>query len=161
MVNIILHCSDSEFGNAAEIEKWHLERGWSGIGYHYVILNGWISPGIYNRHFNGHIETGRPLDHDPFVTKKEIGAHVKGFNTDSVEVCLIGKSGQFSDEQLNSTLCCINLLSEQFGEVKILQHSDLDSEKPFCAGLNMTEIKNNYEIYLEIIGRTSNDDRKI
>ena len=37
---IIIHCSDSEFGDAALIDKWHKERGWTGIGYHYVILNG-------------------------------------------------------------------------------------------------------------------------
>ena len=40
-MEIILHCSDSEFGNAAIITKWHAlpkpnGRGWSNIGYHYV-----------------------------------------------------------------------------------------------------------------------------
>jgi len=28
---IILHCSDSEWGDAAEIDKWHKARGWQGI----------------------------------------------------------------------------------------------------------------------------------
>ena len=32
---IILHCSDSEYGTASLIRKWHTEeRNWSDIGYH-------------------------------------------------------------------------------------------------------------------------------
>jgi hypothetical protein len=31
---IIIHCSDSEFGNVIQIDRWHRERGWKGIGYH-------------------------------------------------------------------------------------------------------------------------------
>jgi hypothetical protein len=42
---IVIHQSDSAFGNAAVIDKWHRERGWSGIGYHWVILNGRIDAG--------------------------------------------------------------------------------------------------------------------
>ena len=37
---IILHCSDSAWGSAAAIDRWHVERGMRRIGYHYVILNG-------------------------------------------------------------------------------------------------------------------------
>ena len=38
---ITIHCSDSEWGNADVIDEWHKKRGWDGIGYHYVILNGY------------------------------------------------------------------------------------------------------------------------
>lgn len=41
---IIVHCSGTPRGmevKAADIHRWHCERGWNGIGYHYVIgLNG-------------------------------------------------------------------------------------------------------------------------
>ena len=37
---VIIHCSDSDFGTASVIDGWHKERGWDGIGYHYVITNG-------------------------------------------------------------------------------------------------------------------------
>jgi hypothetical protein len=163
-INVIFHCSDSGFGNAALIAKWHSlppklvvqngkkyqGRGWSGIGYHYVILNGWLARNVYNPIFDGHIETGRPLNNDPVVSGDEMGAHVRGHNRNSVGVCLIGRSGQFTDEQLNSALKVANILEEQFGEITILQHSDLDRNKPKCAGLDLEQFKNNYRIFKEI-----------
>lgn len=155
MVKVILHCSDSSFGNAALIGKWHLERGWNGIGYHYVILNGWIAAGVYHSRFNGHIETGRPLDHDPVVEGKEMGAHVKGHNTNSVGICLIGKSGQFTNEQLNAALSCVYQLEDQFTDIEIFQHSHFDAQKPDCAGLNMAKFQHNYQIYRQLMTETS------
>lgn len=165
MVRIVLHCSDSSFGNAALIAKWHClppkqviqngktykGRGWTGIGYHYVILNGWIAPNIYNSRFNGHIETGRPLDDDPVVKESEIGAHVKGYNTKSVGVCLIGNTGQFTQDQLNASLRLVSELEDQFSDIELFQHSDLDSKKPFCAGLDMELWRRNYEKYKQAI----------
>lgn len=151
MVKVVLHCSDSSFGNAALIAKWHLERGWNGIGYHFVILNGWPASGVYNEAFNGHIETGRPLGSDPFIEGKEIGAHVKGENVNSVGVCLIGKSGEFTDEQLNAALKAVYMLEQQFGEIALYQHSELDKGKPYCAGLNMDKFRNNYQIYKDLM----------
>ena len=79
---IIVHCSDSSWGNAAEIDKWHKEFGWKGIGYHYVILNGNIHPRVFAEEFDGALELGRPVE--------EQGAHVKGMNEDTIGVCLIG-----------------------------------------------------------------------
>ena len=34
---IVVHCTASKGGDAADVNQWHLERGWSGIGYHAVI----------------------------------------------------------------------------------------------------------------------------
>ena len=153
-VKIVLHCSDSGFGNAALIAKWHAlpkpeGRGWSGIGYHYVVLNGWLSSTVYNPDFNGYIETGRPLNNDPVVTGNEQGAHVLGYNTNSAGICLIGKSGEFTDEQLNAALELVYRMEQQFYEIELLQHSDLDKKKPFCAGLDMELFKKNYAIFKE------------
>ena len=71
---IILHCSATKEGqdfSAATIRGWHVNgRGWSDIGYHWVIR------------LAGSIEVGRPLDRS--------GAHTKGENKDSVGVCYIG-----------------------------------------------------------------------
>ena len=70
---IIVHCSATQEGrnlNAAEINKWHLKRGWRGIGYHYVVL------------LDGTIEYGRS------IYKK--GAHVKNHNKGSIGICYIG-----------------------------------------------------------------------
>jgi hypothetical protein len=161
MVNIVLHCSDSRYGNAALIAKWHVlpkykviqigkvyqGNGWSGIGYHYVILNGWLNKYAYNKRWDGHIETGRILDDDHVLEKNERGAHVAGFNKYSIGVCLIGDSGNFTDKQLNSTLEILYILENQFIDIKIVQHSDLNPDKSYCAGLDMDKLKKNYEIY--------------
>ncbi len=119
--------------------------------YHYVILNGWIASNLYHPDFNGHVETGRPLDDDPVVSGKEIGAHVKGFNRHSIGICLIGKSGQFTHEQLNASLRLVHKLESQYQEIEIFQHSDLDKRKLFCAGLNMSRWGENYRYYKSVL----------
>lgn len=146
MTNIILHCSDSSWGNASVITKWHTlpvpqGRGWDNIAYHYVILNGLLSPFKRHSYFDGHIETGRPLDDDKDMELDEKGAHAFGYNN-SVGICLIGLSGTFSEAQLRSLTHLVNLLRMQFGEVKIKQHSDVDKKKPQCAGLTKLQIMN-------------------
>lgn len=70
---IIIHCSATPEGrdvSAKTIRKWHLDRGWVDIGYHWVIL------------LNGTIEPGRP--------ELIAGAHTKGQNAHSIGVCYVG-----------------------------------------------------------------------
>lgn len=70
---IIIHCSATPEGKhftASDIDRWHRERGWTGIGYHYVVL------------LDGTVEVGRPLS--------KIGAHVSGRNTGTIGICYIG-----------------------------------------------------------------------
>lgn len=72
MIKVVIHCSDSPQGrgdNAETIHRWHKERGFDGIGYHYVILE------------DGTIENGRPN----FWS----GAHARGHN-DAIGICLMG-----------------------------------------------------------------------
>ena len=91
------------------------------------------------------------MDDDPFVTGQEQGAHVRGHNQKSVGVCLIGQSGQFTDQQLNSALRCVLMLERQFNDIALVQHSDLDRGKPDCAGLDMSLFNKNYQIYKAIV----------
>ena len=107
---IIVHCTDSEFGDARLVNDLHMGRknplvpvAWpSGtdvyyqnpfrkIGYHYLILNGFIEPGEYRPELDGAIEAGRD--------EEEEGAHCYGQNRDSLGVCLVGKR-LFSGRQL-------------------------------------------------------------
>ena len=70
---IIIHCSATREGQAFSVDTirgWHLARGWSDVGYHYVV------------HLDGSISYGRD------VGKR--GAHTKGFNTGSIGVCYVG-----------------------------------------------------------------------
>jgi N-acetylmuramoyl-L-alanine amidase len=141
MTNVIIHCSDSSFGNSALITKWHIqERKWSTIGYHYVILNGRLSAFKRHSYFDGHIETGRPLDDDADLEFDEKGSHTVGWNN-SVGICLIGLSGTFTESQLRALSSLIHRLRNQFGEIKVMQHSDVDPvNKPHCAGLSKLQI---------------------
>ena len=141
MTNVIVHCSDSRWGNAATITKWHVvERGWVTIGYHYVILNGYLSKFKFHFLYDGNIETGRPLDDDGDMEMDEKGAHAFGYNS-AVGICLIGLSGDFSQLQIGSLKVLINRLRAQFGEIKVLQHSDVDHKKPYCAGLTAVQLE--------------------
>lgn len=70
---IFIHCSatrPSQDIGAEVIKSWHLDRGWSDIGYHYVIRR------------DGEIETGR--------AEELPGAHAKGHNQNSLGICVVG-----------------------------------------------------------------------
>ena len=136
---VIVHCSDSSFGNAAEITRWHLQRGFETIAYHYVILNGRLSAFKMHMDYNGHIETGRPLDDDKDFELDEKGAHAFGYNM-AIGICLIGLSGVFTEPQIRSLGFIIRKLRGQFGMIKVIQHSDIDPKKPYCAGLTKLQM---------------------
>jgi N-acetylmuramoyl-L-alanine amidase len=53
-----------------EIDRWHRDRGFLKIGYHFVIRR------------NGVVETGRSLN--------ERGAHIEDHNHESIGICLVG-----------------------------------------------------------------------
>ena len=70
---IIVHCSATREGQEISVDtirQWHIRRGWSDIGYHFVI------------YLDGSVHEGRPL--------KRIGAHTIGHNRNSIGVCYIG-----------------------------------------------------------------------
>jgi N-acetylmuramoyl-L-alanine amidase len=78
---IIIHHSDSDYGSAAIIDKWHRDRGFDELGYHFVIGNGTNSG-------DGQIEVG------PRWVKQKWGAHDNAldnrFNTNGIGICLVG-----------------------------------------------------------------------
>lgn len=70
---IIIHCSATPEGrevSVREIDNWHRQQGYNGIGYHYLI-------GL-----DGSVNAGRP--------ESSIGAHCRGHNRDSIGVCYVG-----------------------------------------------------------------------
>lgn len=71
---IIVHCSATREGQHIDVDTirdWHVNgRGWSDIGYHYVV------------YLDGTIVPGRP--------EERVGAHTKGENKTSIGVCYIG-----------------------------------------------------------------------
>lgn len=73
ITKIIIHCSATPEGRdytIADIDRWHKQKGWKGIGYHYVVYR------------DGSVHPGRSIE--------EIGAHCTGQNANSIGVCYIG-----------------------------------------------------------------------
>lgn len=96
MVNIILHCSASDWGCARVIRGWHtntkpMGNGWSDIGYHFVILNGRPAADLHLFSLDGSIELGRALDGNRIIDRDEMGIHTLGYNQNSIGICMIGQ----------------------------------------------------------------------
>jgi len=128
---IIVHCSDTyadrDIG-AKEIRKWYVEeRGWSDIGYHFVI----------NRH--GAIEYGRPIS--------DYGAHAKGWNGISVGVCLVGGKGNNDEAEANFTLkqytallVLIDMIKKIEPIATIVGHRDLPGVTKECPCFDVQQL---------------------
>lgn len=70
---IIVHCTATKEGQNFKVEdinRWHKQRGWNMIGYHYVV------------YLDGTIHQGRSED--------QIGAHCLKHNTNSIGVVYVG-----------------------------------------------------------------------
>lgn len=116
---IVVHCSATPASmdiGALEIDGWHKDRGWSGIGYHFVIRR------------TGVIELGRDIN--------VAGAHAKGYNGRSVAVCLVGgidKMGQsvanFTDSQYAALDDLVATLARIYPLATTVGHRDLDPQK--------------------------------
>lgn len=142
---IILHCSDSPFGNVALIDQWHKERGWKGIGYHLVILNGYPTPANWKnrdkvKFLDGAVETGRYNDFDVWVKSNEVGAHVLGYNARSIGICFILQKGSIgiSQKQIKSGIQVVTELIETYGltELDVLGHREVTTGKT-CPDFNI------------------------
>lgn len=117
---IIIHCAATPNGrahDADDIHRWHQERGWDGIGYHYVIR------------LDGHTENGRP--------NYWTGAHVGGNNQDTLGICLIG-TDSFSIEQHKALAELLEYLREVYPDAIIRGHRDYDSGKT-CPGFDVRD----------------------
>ena len=112
---IIVHCSATPEGKdftVLDIKKWHLERGFSDIGYHYVIYR------------DGSINKGRD--------ESKIGAHCTGHNSYSIGVCYVGgvaKDGKTAkdtrtDAQKKSLLSLLRNLKMKYPQASIHSHRD-------------------------------------
>jgi len=88
LAGIVIHCSTTKEGKdfgAADINRWHKERGFNGIGYHFVIR------------LDGTIEAGRQLE--------LAGAHTTGHNKTTIGICYIGgldASGKAKDTRTDA-----------------------------------------------------------
>ncbi len=137
--NIVIHCSDSNWGDREIIDKWHKENGWSMIGYHYVILNGKRRHDVvYDESIDGIIEPGRELDNDSYMETKEVGAHAKFFNENSIGVCLIG-TNKFAVKQFETLYNLLMYWVKLVPGIKILGHYQLNPGKT-CPNIDINDL---------------------
>lgn len=68
--SIVLHHAEATKCSIKDIHNWHLNNGWSGCGYHFLVRK------------DGSIWRGRP--------ENAIGAHTKRYNARSIGICAEG-----------------------------------------------------------------------
>lgn len=125
---LIVHCSATPEGkdySVDTIRQWHLQRGFSDIGYHYVIYR------------DGSIHIGRD--------ESIIGVHCTGHNTNSIGVCYIG--GCASDgktpkdtrttKQKQSLVKLLKELKTKYPQASIHGHRDFSSKA--CPSFDATK----------------------
>lgn len=117
---IVVHCSATPEGKdftVEDIDRWHRQRGFKKIGYHFVVYR------------DGSVHKGRDIN--------EVGAHVKGYNSNSIGVCYIGgltADGKKTKDtrtpaQKQGLKNLLAQLKKQFPNAKILGHRDLSPDK--------------------------------
>ena len=126
ITELIVHCSDTPEGRnntIDDIRLWHTlpvkkgGRGWSDIGYHYVI------------HLDGSVHTGRSVNIK--------GAHCAGHNEHSLGICYVG--GRTKDmkqtkdtrtpEQKAALIKLLKQLKDKYPAARIYGHHDFDKTK--------------------------------
>ena len=122
---LVVHCSDTDNKmnlRAIDIHKMHLDFGWDGIGYHKIILR------------SGKIENGRP--------EFWIGAHVKGKNSISLGVCLIGRD-HFTKKQYRSLESVLKKWKVLYPNAKIVGHRDTGNTNKTCPNFDVVSWSQN------------------
>lgn len=124
---IVIHCSATPEGKpftAADIERWHLEKGWAAIGYHHIIK------------LNGVIEKGRP--------EAVPGAHVANHNFDTIGVCYIGgvdANGKPKDTRTPAQKAAMRKLVDQllarYPKAKVCGHRDFPKVAKDCPSFDV------------------------
>lgn len=134
ITGIIVHCTATRrdfmegqptAAKVAEIRRWHIEgRGWSDIGYHFLIDR------------DGTVETGRPIDRN--------GAHVRGHNRGTIGISLFGGHGSaetdafhdhFTEAQDAALQSLLAELKDRFGNVPVTGHNEYAAKA--CPGFNV------------------------
>ncbi len=116
---LVVHCSATRANanvSAADIRLWHKRKGWRDIGYHFVIKR------------DGTVEKGRPTN--------EPGAHVSGFNGQSLGICMVGGVGldgkgenNFTPAQFTALDTLLTGLRPMFPNASVLGHRDLSPDR--------------------------------
>lgn len=125
---IIVHCAATPEGKdftVEDIDKWHRQRGFKEIGYHYVIYR------------DGTCHKGRP--------DSNIGAHCTGHNANSIGICYIGgcavdgvtPKDTRTPEQKEALISLLKTMRERYPKAVIRGHRDFAAKA--CPSFDATE----------------------
>jgi N-acetylmuramoyl-L-alanine amidase len=120
---IIVHCTatpECRPTTVEDVRRWHLDRGWSDIGYHYLIS------------LDGSIHEGRPVEKQ--------GAHVSGHNKGSIGIVYVGgldkdtfeAKDTRTEEQKEALLDLIKTLKRMHTEATVHGHNEFSSKACPC-----------------------------
>ncbi|MGL6186950.1 MAG: peptidoglycan recognition protein family protein [Clostridium chrysemydis] len=114
---LVIHHSVSKGASPEEINKWHKEKGYGGIGYHYYIKK------------DGTIFKGRP--------DEKMGAHAYNNNRKSIAICLDGnfEEDKLTDSQNKSLIDLATSLIVTYNLKDIVGHRNLNETA--CPGKNI------------------------
>ena len=109
---IVIHHNGVAGRTIENIRRSHKARGFSDVGYHYVI------------HEDGVIHRGR--------LESKVGAHVQGLNAKSIGVCLIGNGNKapFNAAQLLALECKLAELGAAYPDAAVIGHREVNKYLP-------------------------------
>ena len=157
---LVIHTSDSKWGDVATIRKWHTDplpagRAWSNIGYHFVITNQFPS---YNSlkgdkpdsSSDGVLSIGRPIG--------QSGVHCTGYNDKSIGICLVGSGGKYTQNQLDTLyITCLQLMTKyDIPVVNVIGHYETPSGKAqgkSCPDMPMPEFRDTLSFVQRLISK--------
>jgi len=120
---VFIHCTASDIDAHDSVEvirKWHMDKGWSDIGYHFLI------------HKNGKISNGRNIENSP--------AAQHGHNRHTIAICLHGlRKENFSPKQYES----LKQLCSKINKVYLRQvsfHGHCEVSNKSCPVINYKAI---------------------
>lgn len=119
ITKVIVHCAATPEGRdvaTEEIKRWHTEeRGWSDIGYHWVI------------ELDGSTNEGRSEDIN--------GAHCRGHNSDSIGICYVGGSDSEgnpkdtrTEGQRDALVTLIKEILDRHPDAEVFGHRDFSTK---------------------------------
>ncbi|HEY3320954.1 MAG TPA: peptidoglycan recognition family protein [Planctomycetota bacterium] len=128
--HIVIHHSASVNGSAAAFDRAHVQRGWEGLGYHFVIGNGSLTG-------DGQVEVGFRW------SQQKDGAHAgnKEYNEAGIGICLVGdfENGAYpSAAQVASLRRLVRYLQVKTGVPtwEVIGHCNVPGKSTLCPGHN-------------------------
>jgi N-acetylmuramoyl-L-alanine amidase len=119
---IVVHCTATRPAydfHVKDVDAWHKNLGWKGIGYNYLIP------------LSGKLEFGRDVD--------DIPSHVLGFNENSIGLVYVGgiddnmkPADTRNQEQKSSILSLLKELRKLYPKAIIRGHRDFPKVKKAC-----------------------------